>query len=66
VQLIEAAIVSHFAQADQAVAGLEPAELAELARLLRKAPGAACALAEVILSPRWRMTDCGMAAFGRR
>jgi DNA-binding MarR family transcriptional regulator len=36
VQLIEAAIASHFAQADHAIAGLEPAERAELARLLRK------------------------------
>ena len=36
VELIEAAIASHFAQADQAVAGLDPGERAELARLLRK------------------------------
>lgn len=36
VQLIDAAIASHFMQANQAVAGLEPAESWELARLLRK------------------------------
>lgn len=36
VALIEAAIVSHFAQADQVVAGLDPAERQDLARLLRK------------------------------
>lgn len=34
--LIEAAITSHFAQAQQAVTGLDHAERAELARLLRK------------------------------
>jgi DNA-binding MarR family transcriptional regulator len=36
VALIEAAIVSHFAQADQVVAGLDLAERQDLARLLRK------------------------------
>lgn len=36
VELIEAAIGSHFAQADQAVAGLDAAERDDLARLLRK------------------------------
>lgn len=34
--LIEAAIGSHFAQADQVVAGLDPTERQDLARLLRK------------------------------
>lgn len=34
--LIEAAIVSHFAQAEQVVAGLDLAERQDLARLLRK------------------------------
>lgn len=34
--LIEAAIVSHFAQASQVVAGLDPTERQDLARLLRK------------------------------
>ncbi|WP_197021400.1 MarR family winged helix-turn-helix transcriptional regulator [Sphingomonas sp. UNC305MFCol5.2] len=34
--LIDAAIASHFAQAQQAVTGLDHAERAELARLLRK------------------------------
>lgn len=36
VALIEAAIVSHFDQADQVVAGLDAAERQDLARLLRK------------------------------
>jgi len=36
VALIDAAIAAHFAQAAKAVAGLEPTERAELARLLRK------------------------------
>lgn len=36
VELIETAIASHFAQADQVVAGLDPVERDELARLLRK------------------------------
>ncbi len=35
-RLIEKAIVSHFTQADQAIAGLDPDERAALARLLRK------------------------------
>jgi DNA-binding MarR family transcriptional regulator len=35
VELVDAAIAHHFAQADQAVAGLDPAQRAELARLLR-------------------------------
>lgn len=36
VQLIDAAIASHFVQADRAIAGLDPTERSELARLLRK------------------------------